>query len=178
MNIPVELLSNRHVCPALHVTEDLLFYVVEHRFCSVAKLCPVIATPWTVAGQPCLSSTISQRLHKLMFIESVMSYNHFILCLPLLLLPSIFPSIGVFSSESDLHIRWPTYWSFSNSPSNEYSGLIFLYNWLVWSPCCPRDSQESSPAPQVKSIILQMLVKHITVQIPRPQLWLFKELSD
>ena len=69
---------------------------------------------------------------------------------PLLLLPSIFPSIRVLSSESVLHIKWPKYWSFSFSisPSNEYSGLI----WLVWFPCSPRVSQESSPAPQFKGI--------------------------
>ena len=124
MYIPIELLSNKHICLALHATENLLFYFIEHCFCSVAKLCPIIATPWTVASQASLSSTISQRLHKLVFIELVMLSNHFILCLPLLLLPSIFPSIRVFSNESDLYIRWPMYWSFSNSPSNEYSGLI------------------------------------------------------
>ena len=79
-------------------------------------------------------------------IESVMSSNHLILCRPLLL-PLIFPSIRVFSNESVLHSRWPKYWSFSFSisPSNEYSGLI-------GSPCSPRDSQESSPTPQFKSI--------------------------
>ena len=85
-------------------------------------------------------------------IESVMPSNHLILCRPLLLLPSVFPSIRVFSNESVLHIRWPEYWSFcfSISSFNEYSGLISL---LVGSPCSPRDSQESSPAPQFRSII-------------------------
>ena len=70
------------------------------------------------------------------------------------LLPSIFPSIRVFSSESVLCIKWPKYWSFrfSISPSNEQPGLISFKNWLVWSPCSPRDSQESSPTPQFKSI--------------------------
>ena len=89
-----------------------------------------------------------------MSIESVMPSNHLILCCPLLLLPTIFPSIKAFSNESVLHIRWPKYWSFSFSisPSNEYSGLIsFRMDW-VGSPCCPRDSQESSPTPQFKSI--------------------------
>ena len=84
-----------------------------------------------------------------------MSFNHLILCCPLLLLPSIFPSIGVFSNESALHIRWPKYGSFSFniSPSNEHPGLIsFLYDGLVGSPCSPRDSQKSSPTPQFKSI--------------------------
>ena len=83
-------------------------------------------TPWTVACQASLSSVISWSLGKLMSIELVMPSNHLILCCPLLLLPSIFPSIRVFPNESALHIRWPKYWSFSFSisPSNEYSGLI------------------------------------------------------
>ena len=83
------------------------------------------ATPWTVARQASLSITNSWNLLKLMSIESVMPSNHLILCRPLLLPPSIFPSIRVFSNESVLHIRWPKYWSFSFSisPSNEYSGL-------------------------------------------------------
>ena len=85
-------------------------------------------TPWTPARQASLSITISWSLLKLMSIASVMPSNYLILCLPLLLLPSIFPSIRVFSSESVLRIRWPKYWSFSFSisPSNEYSGLISL----------------------------------------------------
>ena len=91
------------------------------------------ATPWTAALQASLSTTSSQSLLKLMSIESVMPSNHLILCRPLLLLPSILPRIRVFSSESVLHIRWPKCWkfSFSISPSNEYSGLIsFSMDWL------------------------------------------------
>ena len=91
------------------------------------------ATPWTAAGQASLSITNSRNLCKLISIESVMPSNHLILCRPLLLLPSIFPSIRVFSNESVLHIRWPKYWSFSFSisPSNEYSGLIsFRIDWF------------------------------------------------
>ena len=86
----------------------------------------LFATPWTAAHRASLSITNSWSLLKLMSIESVMSSNHLILCHPLLLLALIFPSIGVFSNESVLHIRWPRYWSFifSISPSNEYSGLI------------------------------------------------------
>ena len=86
----------------------------------------LFATPWTAARQACLSITNSRSLLKLMSIESVVPSNHLILCHPLLLLPSIFPSIRVSTSESVLHIRWPEYWSFnfSISPSNEYSGLI------------------------------------------------------
>ena len=90
-------------------------------------------TPWTAAHQASLSFTISQSLLKLMSIESVMPSNHLILCHPLLLLLSIFPGIRVFSSESTLCIKWPNYWSFSFSisPSNEYSGLIsFRLDWL------------------------------------------------
>ena len=89
--------------------------------------------PWTAARQASLSITNSQSLLKLMSIASVMPSNHLILCHPLLLLPSIFPSVRVFSNESALHIRWPKYWSFSFSisPSNEYSGLIFFrMDWL------------------------------------------------
>ena len=87
--------------------------------------------PWIAAHQASLSITNSQSLLKLISIESVMLSNHFILCRPFLLLPSIFPSIRVFSNESVLHIRWPKYWSFSISPSNEYSGLIsFTIDWL------------------------------------------------
>ena len=90
-------------------------------------------TPWTAARQASLAFTISQSLLKLMSIELVMPSNHLILCCPLLLLPSIFPSIRVFSNESVLCIRWPKYWSFSFniSPSNEHSGLIsFRMDWL------------------------------------------------
>ena len=88
-------------------------------------------TPWTAARQASLSITNSQSLLKLMSIKLVMPFNHLILCCPLLLLPSVFPSIRVFSSESVLPIRWPKYWSLSISPSNEYSGLIsFRVDWF------------------------------------------------
>ena len=93
----------------------------------------LFATPWTAVRQASLSITNSQSSLKLMSIESVMPSNHLILCHPLLLPPSILPSIRVFSNESVLHIRWPKYWSFSFSisPSNEYSGLIsFRIDWL------------------------------------------------
>ena len=86
---------------------------------------------WTAARQASLSITNSWSLCKLMSVESVMPSNHLVFCRPLLLLPSIFPSIRVFSNESVLRIRWPKYWSFSFSPSNEYSGLIsFRMDWL------------------------------------------------
>ena len=88
----------------------------------------LFAAPWTAALQASLSITNSRSLLKFMSIESVMPFNHLILCCPLLLLPSIFPSIRVFFNKSVLCIRWPKYWSFSFSisPSNEYSGLISL----------------------------------------------------
>ena len=95
--------------------------------------CLTLQPPWTAAFQPSLSFTISLNLLKLMSIESVMPSNHLILCCPLILLPSIFPSIRVFSNELALHIRWQKYWrfSFSINPSNEYSGLIsFRIDWF------------------------------------------------
>ena len=105
------------------------------QFTSVQSLSRVrlFATPWTAAHQASLPITISWSLVKLMSIESVMPSNYLILCHPLLLLPSIFPSIRVFSSVLALCIRWPKYWSFSFSisPFNEYSGLIsFRIDWL------------------------------------------------
>ena len=92
----------------------------------------LFATPWTAAHQTSLFITNSQSLLKLMSIVLVMPSNHLILCHPLLLLPSIFPNIRVFSNESALCIRWPKYWSFSFniSPSNEHPGLIFRMDWL------------------------------------------------
>ena len=120
----------------------LLYYIIswnistEAAVSSVQFSCSVVsdfATPWTAALQASLSITNSWGLPKLMSIESVMPSNHLILCHPLLPLPSVFPSIRVFSSGSVLHIRWPNYWSFSFniSPSNEHPGLIsFRMNWL------------------------------------------------
>ena len=111
-------------------------------------------TPWPAGGQASLSITNSWSLHKLMSVESVMPFNRLILCHSLFLSPSMFPSIRVFSNESALRIRWPEYWSFSFkiSPSNENPGLIsFRMDWLDLL-AFPRDSQESSPTPQFKSI--------------------------
>ena len=114
----------------LHIT--LCRHVLQ--FSSVQSLSRVwlFETPWTTAPQASLSITNSQNLLKLLSVKSVMPSNHLILCQPLLLLPSIFPSIEVFSIESALHIRWPKYGSFSFniSPSNEYSWLISLR--MVW----------------------------------------------
>ena len=117
--------------------------------CSVTKSCPTLCDPMDCSLSGFLSFIISRSLLKFMSIESVMLSNHFILCCPLLLLPSVFLSIRVFSNESALHIRWPKYWSFSISPANEYSGLISFridYFDLLAPLESPRGSQESSPA--------------------------------
>ena len=114
------------------ICSDTVFTVCRCCY-SVTKSCPTLLDPWTAARQASLPFTPSYSLLKLTSMESVMPSNHLILCHPLLLLPSIFPSIRVFSSESALHIRWPKYWSFSFSisPSNEYSELIsFRMDWL------------------------------------------------
>ena len=115
----------------------------------------VFATSWTAACQAFLSSTNSQSSPKPTSIDSVMPSNHLILCRPLVLLASIFPSTRVFSNELVLHIRWSKYWSFSFniSVSNEHPGLISSkLDGLVGSPCSPRDSQEFSSTPQFKII--------------------------
>ena len=125
------------------------------QFSSLAQSCLPLATPWTAAHQASLSTTNSQSLLRLMSIKSVMPSNCLILYCRLLLPPSIFSSIRVFSNKSVLPIRWPKYCNFSFiiSPSKEYSGLIsFRIDWLDRFPCSPRDSQESSPTPQFKSI--------------------------
>ena len=110
------------------ILKKFLKVVVVLQFLSRVQL---FVTPWTATHQASLSFTVSLSLLKLMSIESVMSFNHLILCHPLFLLPSIFPSIRVFSSESALLIRWPKYWSFSSSSSIEYSGLIsFTIDWF------------------------------------------------
>ena len=118
----------------------------------------LFATPWITACQASLSITNSQSLLRLLSIESVMPSNHLILFRPLLLLPPIFPSIEIFSSESALCMRWPKNWSFSFSisPSNEHPGLI-SFSGLAGSPCSPRDSQESPPTPQFKNYLLKRM---------------------
>ena len=117
----------KRCCPFWHK----LFWVCVLEFkrisccCSVSQSCPTVCDPWIAAHQASLSFTISRSLLKVTSIESVIPSNHLILCCPLHLPPSIFPSIRIFSSKSALHIRWPKYWSFSlsTSPFNEYSGL-------------------------------------------------------
>ena len=135
---------NWHIFPSVCVFFDLFhqhlivfgaqfFCLLQFSTVQLLSHVQLFATPWTVAHQASLSVTNSWNLLKLMSIESVMPSNHIILCRPLLLLPSIFPSIRVFSNESVLHIKWPKYWSFSFSisPSNEHPGLIFFrMDWL------------------------------------------------
>ena len=126
----------------------------RRRFSSVAQSCPTLCDPVDCSTPGFPSFTISWSLLKLMSMESVVPSNHLILCHPLLLLPSIFPSIRVFSSLSVLHIRWLKYWSFSFniSPSNEHPGLIsFRMDWLDFL-AVQGNPQESSPTPQFKRI--------------------------
>ena len=144
-------------CKESDVTDKINNRKKQPIFSSVQSLSRVwlFATPWTAACQASLSITNSWSPPRSMSIESVMPSNHLILYRPLLFPPLIFPSIRVFSNKSALHIRYPKYWSFSFSisPSNEYSGLIdWLTDWLTGSPCSPKDSQESSSTPQFKSI--------------------------
>ena len=134
-------------------------------------------TSWTAVGQASLSFTISQSLVKLMSIESVMPSNHLILCCPLLLLPLIFPRIKVFPNELALVIRWPKYWSFSFSisPSSEYSGLISVrIDWF--DLLAVQRTLESSPASQfetINSLALSLLNgPALTFVQEKPWLWL------
>ena len=129
----------------------------------------LFVTPWTAACQASLSITNSQSLLKLMSIELVMPSNHPILCHPLFLLPSIFPSIRVFSNESALCIRWPKYWSFSFniSPSNEHSGLIsFRMDWL--DLLVVRGTLKSLPQPNSSKASILQCSAFFTVQLSHP----------
>ena len=133
---------------------DLRFFYSQFSSVQLLSRVQLFATPWIAACQASLSITNSRSSPKLMCIKLVMTSSHFILYRPLLLLPPIPLSIRVSSNESTLCMRWPKYWNFSLSisPSNEHPGLVsFRMDW-VGSPCSPRDSQESSPAPQFKSI--------------------------
>ena len=121
------------ICVCVCVSVRLKYSSAQFSSVQSLSLVWLFTTPWTAAHQASLSITNSWSLLKLMSIESVMPSNHLILCCPLLLLPSVFPSIRVFSNELALHIRWPKQWSFSFSisPSNDYSGLIyFRIDWF------------------------------------------------
>ena len=132
------------------------------QFSSVTQSCLLFATPWTAACQASLSITSSRSLLRFMSIESVMSSSHLILCHPLLLLASIFPSIRVFSNESIFHLRWPKYWSFNFSISlfNKYLGLIYIrIDWL--DLLAVQGTLKTSPTPRFKSINSSVLSSHI-----------------
>ena len=128
----------------------------------------LFATSWTAPCQISLSITNTQSLFKLTSIESMLPSNHLILCQPFFLPPSIFPSIRVLSNESVLPIKWPKYWSFSFSisPSNEHPGLFFFRMNSLDLLAVQRDSQESSPTPQFKSI--NSAVLNFIVQLSHP----------
>ena len=133
------------------MTENLNTEITSVQSLSCVQL---LATPWIAAHQASLFITNSRSLLKLTSIKSVMPSSHLILCRPLLLLPSIPPSIRVFSNKSTLHMRWPKYWSFSFSisPSNEHPGLISFRMYWLDLLAVGKDSQESSPTPQFKNI--------------------------
>ena len=145
--------------PKLSRDGSTLSSILSVKFRSVQLLSHVrlFVTPWTVARQASLSIINSLSLLKLMSIELVMPSNRLILCHPLLLPPSVFASIRVFSDESVLHIKWPKYWNFSFniSPSNEHPGLIFRMDWL--DLLAVQGTLESSPAPQFERISSSIL---------------------
>jgi len=136
---------------SLLCTSTLQTFVVVQLFSQLSHVW-LFVTPWTAAHQASLSITNSQSLLKLLSIKSVMPSNHLILCCPLHLLPSIFPSIRVFSNESSHQVAKVLELQLQHQFFQWIFRVDFLQDWLVWSPCNPRDSQESSPAPQFKSI--------------------------
>ena len=126
----------------------------SHHCCSVAQSCPILGNPWTAALQASLSFTISLSLLKLKYSDLIVPSNYLILCHPLLLLPSISLNIRVFSNESAFHIRWPKCWSFSFSisPSNEYSGLVsFRMDWFL-----PWELHEQYEKGSLKKVIFNL----------------------
>ena len=153
---PAELGSRENESKDNRIQVNLSSWEGGGSYCSVYKSCLTLCDPMDCSTPGFIVLHCLPEFAQSHVIESVMPSNHLIICYPLLLPPSIFPSIRVFSSESALRIRWQKYWSFSFSidPSSEYSGFISLKIDLkeISSPCCPRDSQESSPAPQFESI--------------------------
>ena len=154
------------LCSSVHSLSHVQFFV----------------TPWTAARQASLSITSSQSLLKLMSADSVVASNHPILCRPLLLLPSIFPSIRVFSSESVLPIRWPKDWSFSFSinPSNEHSGLIsFRMDWLdlLAVPGTLKSLLQHHSSPHLAYLLLNVLCFHRIFSLLRGQVYEFCHFS-
>ena len=151
------------------------------QFNSVQSLSHVrlFVTPWTAARQASLSITNSRSSPKLRSIESVMPSNHLILCHPLLLLPSIFPRIRVFSNESTLHIRWPKYWrSASTWVLSMYTQDWSPLWWTGWISLQSRDSQESSPTPQFKSINSSALSKAFIFSFYRKGDWVSVRITE
>ena len=158
-----------HLLPRGKIHHPFFLFVVGVAVQLLSRV-QLVANPWTAALQASLSITISQSLLRLISIESVMPSNHLILCRPLLLLPSIFPSIRVFSNESALRIRWLKDYSFKcQHQSFQWIFRVDLFlDWLARSPCSSRDSQESSPTPPSKSIssfVLSLLsaLTHISI---------------
>ena len=146
-------LPNSEIKPESTSMQQILYHWATFLVVQLFSHVQLFATPWIAAHQASLYFTFSHSLLKLMSIELVMPSNHLILCHPILLLPSTFPSIRVFSNKSALSIRWPKYWSFSISfsPSNEYSRLIsFRIDWFDLA--VQRTLKSLSPTPQFKSI--------------------------
>ena len=154
---PLIQINNKHLKTI--VLDQLILKMTQWKIAAFQSLSHVqlFATPWTAAHQASLSFIISQSLPKVMSIESVMPSNHLIFCCPLLFLPSIFPSIRIFTNESAFHIRWPKCWA-STSASVLPMNIQDRFPLLVWLPCWSRDSQESSPTPQFKSINSLILI--------------------
>ena len=155
-----------------------VFLKLEFSLVQLLSHVQLFVTPWTEAHQPSLSITNSQSLLKLMSVESVMPSNHLILCRPLFLPPSIFPSIRVFSNKLALHIRWPKYWSFSFSisPPNEYSGLIcFRIDWL--DLLAVQGTLESSPTPHSSKASVLWCSAFFMVQLSHPYMTTGKTIS-
>ena len=153
------------------------FHILDSTSVRFTQSCPTLCNPMDCIHKGPLSITKSQSLLKLMSLDSAVPSNHLIPCRPLLLLPSIFPSIRVFSNVSS-SLQVAKYWSFSLgiSPSNEYLGLISFKDCLVGSPCRPRDSQESSPTPQFKASILWCSAFFI-VQLSHPYMTTRKTIA-
>ena len=146
-----------------------VFFQASVQFSSVTQSCPTLCDPMNCSTPGLPVNTNSRSSLKFTSIKSVMPSSHLILCCPLLLLPPIPPSIKVFSNESTLRMRWPKYWSFSfrHHSFQRKPRVDLLQNGLVGPPCSPRDSQESSPTPQFKSINSSVL-SFFTVQLSHP----------
>ena len=157
----------KHAHLVFAVTQNVALLFLQ--FSSFALSCLTLCDPMECNTPGFLSFTVSQSLFKFTFIESVMPSNHFILCHPLLFLPSIFPSIRVFSNELALLIRWPKYWSFSFSihPSNEYSGLISFLPWppRLHSTLCPSLTSVCHSPHSALLLLLLLLSRFSCVQL-------------